>query len=144
MSRIHIPAELRRLVYERAQGICEYCLVHQDNTILSHHVDHITAVSHGGQTALWNLALACVECNFHKGTDFATLDRETGQVVFLFNPRRQIWEEHFSLDGANIAGLTSTGGLTASLLQLNLQERVLRRQAMIDIGVYPPSHFAQK
>ena len=141
MSRIHLPAGLRRFVIERAQGICEYCLVHQDYAILSHHVDHIIAVRHGGLTVLWNLALACVECNLHKGTDFATFDSESGQVVFLYNPRHQTWQEHFSFDGARIAGLTPAGAATTHLLQLNLPDRVSRRQAMIDLGVYPPPHF---
>jgi hypothetical protein len=130
-------------VIERAQGFCEYCLAHQDYSVLSHHIDHIIAVRHGGPTSLLNLALACVECNLHKGTDFATLEGATGQIVWLYNPRQQLWREHFGLDGARIVGITPTGAATATLLQLNLPDRVLRRQTMINLGMYPPTHFMQ-
>lgn len=144
MSRTHLPAELRRLVIRRAQEICEYCLVHQDYAISPHHVDHIRAVRHGGVTAAWNLALACVECNLHKGTDFATFDEITGQIVFLYNPRQHQWQEHFSIEEGRIVGLTSIGLATVSLLQMNLRDRVARRQAMIALGVYPPPYFRQR
>jgi hypothetical protein len=30
MARVHIPADLRRLVLARANAHCEYCLIHQD------------------------------------------------------------------------------------------------------------------
>jgi hypothetical protein len=59
MSRVHIPAELRLLVLERAQGSCEYCLVHQEDTPFSHQVDHLIRLKHGGQAVSVNLALAC-------------------------------------------------------------------------------------
>ncbi len=138
MSRPHLPQELRRLVFERARGICEYCLLSQISAIISHQVDHVIAVKHGGLTVLWNLALACVECNLRKGTDFATFDRETGEIVLLFNPRTQIWTDHFSLNGAVLIGLTQTGEATVSLLQLNSTDRVSQRQAAIGAGLYPP------
>jgi hypothetical protein len=28
-----------------------------------------------------NLAFACAECNYYKGTDFATIDPTTGEIV---------------------------------------------------------------
>jgi hypothetical protein len=96
MASNSISASLRHLVIERAQGRCEYCLIHQDVSIYSHEVDHIIALKHGGQTIADNLALSCLPCNRHKGSDFATIDPNSGEIVPLFNPRRQIWEEHFT------------------------------------------------
>ena len=63
MSRSHIPESVRQLVTERANGRCEYCHLHQDDTPLTHPIDHIIALKHGGLTIAENLALACLECN---------------------------------------------------------------------------------
>jgi 5-methylcytosine-specific restriction endonuclease McrA len=49
MTAPSIPSSLRQLVIERAQGKCEYCLIHQDDSIYSHEVDHVIARKHGGQ-----------------------------------------------------------------------------------------------
>eukprot|EP01031_Cornospumella_fuschlensis_P017025 gene17025-20825_t len=38
-----VPARLRRLVTERAGGICEYCLIHQDDAHFTFQVDHIVS-----------------------------------------------------------------------------------------------------
>ncbi len=50
MSRTYIPAALRRLVYERAKGCCEYCLISDAATFTAHEIDHIIAEKHGGRT----------------------------------------------------------------------------------------------
>lgn len=41
MSTTYIPEALRRLVVERANYCCEYCLIHQNDSLYSHEVDHI-------------------------------------------------------------------------------------------------------
>jgi hypothetical protein len=46
----HVSAELRRLVRERAAGICEYCLIDEANTFLSHQIEHVISEKHGGVT----------------------------------------------------------------------------------------------
>lgn len=74
-----ISSKLRQLIIERAQSKCEYCLIHQDFSIYSHEVDHIIAIKHGGQTVADNLALSCLACNRHKGSDFATIDVRNGR-----------------------------------------------------------------
>jgi 5-methylcytosine-specific restriction endonuclease McrA len=68
---------VRQLVIQRASGCCEYCLIRQDFSIYTHEVDHIIAVKHGGETTADNLALSCLSCNRHKGSDFATIDQVT-------------------------------------------------------------------
>ena len=37
----YISPELRRLVAARAEGLCEYCLIHEDDTFFGCEVDHI-------------------------------------------------------------------------------------------------------
>jgi len=137
MTSNSISAELRKLVIQRASGCCEYCLRHQDFSIYTHEVDHIIAVKHGGETTADNLALSCLSCNRHKGSDFATIDQVTKEIVPLFNPRRQVWDEHFYLEGARIEGKIQIGQGTARLLQFNVPNRVLERQVLMSQGLYP-------
>lgn len=137
MSRSYIPATLRQLVIERADKRCEYCLVHLEDVVLPHQPDHIISEQHGGETIAENLALACIHCNRHKGPNIASLDSVTKQLVPLFNPRRDIWSEHFSLDDAYIHPLTSVGRATVNLLKLNDPERIRVRQALIELERYP-------
>ncbi|MEC4817139.1 MAG: HNH endonuclease signature motif containing protein [Scytonema sp. PMC 1069.18] len=137
MTSNSIPAELRKLVIERASGRCEYCLIHQNFSIYTHEVDHIIAVKHRGETTDENLALSCLSCNRHKGSDFATIDQVTKEIVPLFNPRRQVWDEHFNLEGARIEGKTQIGQGTARLLQFNVPNRILQRQVLMNQGQYP-------
>ncbi|MEH1765851.1 HNH endonuclease [Nostoc sp.] len=137
MTSNSISVELRRLVFQRASARCEYCQIHQSFSIYTHEVDHIIAVKHGGETTAENLALSCLSCNRHKGSDFATIDQFTQEIVPLFNPRRLVWDEHFYLENARIEGKTQIGQGTARLLQFNVPNRVLSRQLLISQGQYP-------
>jgi hypothetical protein len=137
MPRPHIPAKLRRLVINRAGGRCEYCLIHQDDRPETHPIDHVIALKHGGRTVKENLALSCVICNSNKGSDLATIDLLSGEIVPLFNPRTQSWDDHFELSGAQIIGRTSIGRATVGLFRLNDDERISYRQSLIDAGRYP-------
>jgi len=91
----YVSAALRRLVAERAGRICEYCLIHEDDTFFGCQVEHIISEKHGGPTAEDNLAWACVFCNRYKGTDIASIS-STGKLSRLFNPRLDRWSEHFA------------------------------------------------
>jgi hypothetical protein len=137
MTNNAISFSLRQLVIERAQGRCEYCLIHQDFSIYTHEIDHIIAVKHGGQTLLENLALSCLPCNRHKGSDFATLDPNNGEIIRLFNPRLQVWDEHFTLKNAEIIGITDIGQATSRLLMFNTSSRMRSRKSLIDQSLYP-------
>ncbi|MBC6471517.1 MAG: HNH endonuclease [Hormoscilla sp. GM102CHS1] len=136
MSSPLIPSPLRKLVIERAKGKCEYCLISEEFSMYSHEIDHIIALKHGGETIASNLALSCLPCNRHKGSDLASLDPITGEIVPLFNPRRQSWAEHFRLNNAMIVGITPVGRATVFLLRFNVQNRRLNRQALIDEELY--------
>ncbi|MCT7989508.1 HNH endonuclease [Laspinema sp. D6] len=95
------------------------------------------AVKHGGQTIAENLALSCLPCNRHKGSDLATFDPVSGEIVPLFNPRTQAWSEHFRLENAQIVGITPTGRATTFLWRFNSPNRLQIRQVLIDKGLYP-------
>jgi hypothetical protein len=123
-------AATRSQVCRRASFRCEYCGLHQDQSPLAAlHVEHILPRKHGGSDDLDNLALACIDCNLHKGTNVAGYDPVTGQLTELFHPRRQVWREHFERQGAMIVGTTAVGRTTVEVLQLNAEERLQLRTA---------------
>lgn len=133
----YIPDELRKFVRQRAKNCCEYCLLSEKFTIKRHEIDHITAEKHGGDAIEVNLCLSCHDCNRHKGSDLTTFDPFTKQIVKLFDPRNQLWSDHFELDGPIIRGISSTGRATVNLLQVNDEPRVLERLLLIAQGLYP-------
>jgi len=119
----------RELIRTRADSLCEYCRLPQRYSELAHHVEHIVARQHGGSDEVDNLALACHRCNLHKGPNLAGVDRQSGEVATLFNPRRESWPDHFSFDGEWIIGLTATGRATVQVLAMNdARRRELRRE----------------
>jgi 5-methylcytosine-specific restriction endonuclease McrA len=57
VSLSYIPVALHRLVEERANHKCEYCLLPTKVAFFPHEIDHIIAQKHGGKTDAENLAL---------------------------------------------------------------------------------------
>jgi hypothetical protein len=133
----YVPEPLRRLVFERANGCCEYCRLGHEDNFVSHEVDHIIAEKHRGETTADNLCLSCIDCNRHKGTDFASIDLETGQVALLFDPRRDQWNDHFRLNGPEIEPRTPQGRVTVFLLDMNSLTQLAKRAELIEINRYP-------
>lgn len=120
MSGLHIPATLERRVRERAGDRCEYCRLAQRGQEATFHVDHVFPRKNGGQTTWDNLALACVSCSLRKGARTNAADPVTDEVVAIFDPRKELWENHFEVLGDfTIRGKTSTGRATVELLKLN-------------------------
>jgi hypothetical protein len=62
------------------------------------------------------------------------IDPETSQLVSLFNPRTQIWREHFYLDNSRIVGRTRIGRATVRVLNMNAPRRVCLRNALLERG----------
>jgi len=132
-----VSVRLRRLVIQRAHGICEYCLIHQEDAYLSFHIDHIVSRKQRGATTSANLALSCLRCNVTKGTDPGTFIGRPPRLVRLYHPRQDRWEEHFRLAAARIVPLTDEGEATVRLLELNAPDRLLLRKTLIKAGRYP-------
>jgi hypothetical protein len=128
---------VRRQVYERAGGCCEYSLLAEEDAFFPHEADHIMAVKHGGASTLENLALACFDCNRFKGSDIASRDPVSGELVPLFNPRTQRWNEHFRLETGQILPLTAVGRVTTFLLKFNVPQRIEVRATLTRTGRYP-------
>ena len=128
---------MRRQVQERARGCCEYCLLSEDDAWFSHEPDHILAEKHGGQTLLENLAWSCFDCNRFKGSDIASRDPVTGNLVPLFDPRMHRWYEHFKLERGTIRPVTPVGRVTERILRLNLPDRIEVRKTLASINRYP-------
>jgi 5-methylcytosine-specific restriction endonuclease McrA len=110
-------------------------------TFAPHEIDHIIAEKHGGRTEAENLALSCTLCNKHKGSDLASVDLETGEIIPLYHPRLNQWNEHFRLSGAEFTPLTAIGRVTVRLLQLNRKDRVEERQLLLEAGIIERSPF---
>lgn len=136
MSRTYIPVNLRQKVKERAQFCCEYCLIPEKLSLASHQVDHVIAEKHGGKTTEENLALSCSLCNQAKGSDLASTDPETGNIVRLYHPRQDKWRDHFAIDieSGMIQPLTEIGRVTVKLLKINRLDSLPVRQILIRIG----------
>ena len=130
---------LRNEVCRRAGNRCEYCRIHQDQfPFYTFPIDHVIARQHRGATVLENLALSCPNCNLFKGPNIASIDPVSGELVPLFNPRKERWVEHFAWVGTTLVGLTPVGRATVELLAINHPERLLLRESLMDEGVFPP------
>lgn len=140
MSRPHIPEHICERVRRQAGGRCGYCLSRQEYVWGTLEVEHIIPLAAGGTDAEENLWLACRPCNSHKGAQTEAEDPDTGQRVLLFNPRTQVWREHFtwSRDGTHIVGLTATGRATVVALRLNDSRCVAIRRLWVEVGWHPP------
>ncbi len=126
---------LRDFVRQRANNVCEYCRLPQSAaTFFTFHVEHIRAKQHGGRDVESNLALACPDCNAHKGPNLTSVDPLTDNVVPLFDPRREHWDDHFIRQGALILGVTPNGRATTALLNMNEPDRLEMREMLLENG----------
>ncbi len=140
MSSEYIPVALKQLVFDRANGLCEYCCSQARFAIDPLVIDHIQPVSRGGKTIAENLALSCQTCNNYKYTKTEALDPVTDRSVSLFHPREMLWEEHFTWneDVTQSVGITPVGRATIALLRINREGVVNMRRVLAIMGYHPP------
>ncbi|MFP4009276.1 MAG: HNH endonuclease [Spirulinaceae cyanobacterium] len=134
-------SSLKQTVRERAQGCCEYCWSQEKFATQSFSIEHIYPLSKGGQTSLENLALACQGCNNYKYNKTQGKDPVNQELVSLYHPRQQQWQEHFAWneDYTLIVGLSPTGRTTVTELRLNRAGLVNLRQILYTMGEHPPN-----
>lgn len=138
MSRI--PLKIRAKVRQDFKNRCGYCLLPQIILSSPLEIEHILPIAECGTDEEENLCLACRECNSHKSAKIEVFDYETEQTVGLFNPRTQIWNEHFEF-GENqslIIGKTVCGRATVIALKMNIRQAVDAGKLWVIAGWYPP------
>jgi hypothetical protein len=74
-------------------------------------------------------------CNLNKGADYF-VPGTGGEPVRLFNPRVEVWEDHFRLEGALVIGLTTEGEATVRVLRINDALRIVQREGLRRLGLY--------
>lgn len=143
MSSERVPEAIRRIVGARAGDYCEYCRCFGQFATESFTVEHIKPRQAGGETTLENLAWSCFGCNSHKHTKTQAIDPQTNQKEPLYNPRQQVWTEHFcwSSDFTQIIGKTPCGRATVEALRLNRAGVVNLRRLLSMAGLHPPEEL---
>lgn len=132
----YLGTSLRKIILERANYRCEYCLLPQKVSLYKHEPDHILPKQHGGENVENNLALACMQCNRFKGPNIGSFDPLTKKLVPFFNPRTQKWADHFKWDGAIIQPLTPEGRVTVKIMRLNNEDRITERESLLEANLY--------
>ncbi len=140
MSPTKVSASMRQHVREASCDRCGYCLSPQRYVMGKLEIEDIIPRALGGSDDELNLWLSCSLCNRYKGSQITGVNPFSGETVELFNPRTQIWNEHFcwSPDGAQILGLTPIGQATVEVLHLNNELAVEVRCNWILAGWHPP------
>jgi len=126
-----VDEELRGFVTTRAKNRCEYCTIRQeDDPVFRFAVDRIICGQHGGIYTKENTALACHHCNKKKGPNIASVFADAPNTLIpLFNPRSDVWTEHFEFRGPVILGLTPIGEVTVKLLDMNAPAKLRLRSS---------------
>ncbi|EAW39004.1 HNH endonuclease [Lyngbya sp. PCC 8106] len=137
----YIPKNLRTQIEQSDRCRCCYCQTSEANSGIPMTYDHILPRSKGGETIFDNVCLACRTCNEFKSDITEAIDPLTGETVFLFNPRKQQWSEHFqwSYDGIRVEGLTSRGRGTIIALRMNNSVILVARRRWVMNGWHPPN-----
>lgn len=140
MTPAYIPVELRRHVRADAGRRCGYCRSPEVLTGIPLDIDHIIPEAAGGPTIREHLWLACHRCNQFKGNRTQASDPLTRTQVAFFNPRTQIWAEHFAWNpnGTRIVGVTPCGRATVVALHLNNAYVVEARRFWVEAGWWLP------
>lgn len=140
MAKQYLPLALRRLVFQRALGRCEYCKSQADFATQSFATEHIIPSAKKGTNDPDNLALACQGCNAYKSAKTEAADPLTQRIAPLFHPRQHVWHDHFDWDESftQIIGLTPTGRATIRALRMNRPQLVRLRTVLFLLGEHPP------
>ena len=65
-------------------SICQ--LTQAQSPLARLHVEHVRPIKHQGRDDIDNLALACIDCNLHKGTNVAGYDPWAARLLPCFIP----------------------------------------------------------
>ena len=135
--RTTIPTDIKRSVITRANFRCEYCLMSENVSFYSFHIEHIKSVKHGGTSNLSNLAYSCPDCNYCKGSDIGSFVNDDDDIIRFFNPRKDKWHDHFELVDSAIYGKTDIGKTTERIFKFNDSDRLIFRRQLASFNLYP-------
>src|SRR5271166_1214368 len=102
-------------------------------------VEHIVPTSRDGPDEESNQALACRACNVYKSDQQSGIDQTTREVVRLFHPRRDRWDEHFRVESEDgvIQVLTPVGRVIVACLRRNRDVQREARRSWMQLKLYP-------
>lgn len=126
-------------VSQRAGHRCEYCHAPEVIFNVAFEVDHIIPISKNGTDEAQNWALSCRICNLRKLGHTEGFDPVTQQTVRLFNPRLDVWDEHFIAQREplfRLEGRTQIGRATAERLEMNSPLQLRARELWIALGIF--------
>ena len=123
-----------------ANNRCGYCQSSQHLIPIPFEIDHILPTSKGGTDVEENLWLSCSVCNSFKHAKTYAPDPQTKTEISIFNPRSQVWSEHFEFieNNSEIRGTTPHGRATVIALKLNNSRAVKMRKLWVSVGWFPP------
>lgn len=127
------------LVASRAGHRCEYCRAPEAVFNFPFEVEHILPLALQGNDEALNWALACRSCNLRKGVSIEHADPRTANVVRLFDPRKDLWQEHFRVDrtAGVLEGLTAVGRATVDRLRMNSLSQCAARRLWVRLELFP-------
>lgn len=137
-----ISEELDARIREQAKKRCGYCLVPQKLVSFKLEIEHLLPKAKGGSDEEVNLWLACRQCNLIKAAKTHGFDPLTSESIEIFNPRKQLWSDHFvwSNDKTLIIGKTPAGRATVLALQLNSDLQRTAREFWKLTDLFPPEN----
>jgi 5-methylcytosine-specific restriction endonuclease McrA len=93
--------------------------MHQSLQGATFHIEHVVPRVKGRHSNSNNLALACPSCNLHKADRVSSQPSSSITAVAFFNPRSEVWADHFEWDDYTLVGKTEVGRVTIQALDLN-------------------------
>lgn len=126
-------------VATRARHRCEYCRAPEEIFNFRFEIEHVAPQAAGGSDDVDNLALACRACNAYKSVFVTGIDPESRREVYLFNPRKESWQEHFQFDlqTYTIQGRTACGRATVERLCFNEDYQCAARVRWVLLELFP-------
>ena len=74
--------------------------------------------------------------NTNKGSDIATILEDTQIPIRFYNPRIDIWAEHFEIESSGLLHpKTLIAQATIKILDLNQVESIIERSKLIQLGL---------
>lgn len=140
MPKPYFTKSEQKIIHQRANFRCEYCQI-LEAYVEGFVIEHIIPRSLGGLSNLDNVANSCNLCNGHKYNKIEGFDSVSSQMIRLFHPRKDYWQNHFSWneDYSLILGITPIGRVTVETLKLNRPKLINIRKLLILANEHPPT-----